>query len=239
MIDTVFISDLHLHPEEEAIGARFSAFIEWAKISVNRVYILGDFFHAWVGDDSLDDWSRGIAEQVHSLSDEGIKVYYLHGNRDFLLGKTFARLAGWEVLNEPAFITLGSETIMLMHGDSYCTKDIAHQRFRRLTRNRLFRFVFLHLPLAYRKQLADRLRKRSMMDTTKSMEVMDVVAETVINHMQHHKTRILIHGHTHKCGLTTYKEQSMELSRYVLSDWDDNPQLLCYDYTKGFYFISI
>ncbi|MFI4919905.1 MAG: UDP-2,3-diacylglucosamine diphosphatase [Legionellales bacterium] len=239
MIDVVFISDLHLCPEEQEIQKRFNQFIQWAQTSVKQVYILGDFFNAWVGDDAIDDWSTEIARQLYSLKARGIPVYYMHGNRDFLLGARYAKLAGWQVLTEPTFIELGEEKIMLAHGDSYCTDDLSHQRFRRLTRNSLFAAVFLRLNLNYRKQLVNKIRERSLMNTSKSMAQMDVVAATVISHMLKNKCPVLIHGHTHKPGLTTYEHEAHSLKRYVLSDWDDNPQLLCYDISKGLYFTHI
>ena len=236
MIDVVFISDLHLHPENKEIKSRFDAFIHWAKDSVKTIYILGDFFHAWAGDDSIDEWSMGIAKQLHSLSAAGISLFYMHGNRDFLLGNVFASHAGWKILSEPAFITLGKEKVMLVHGDRYCSKDKGHQGFRLLTRNRLFTFLFLSLPLKYREHVVGKVREFSKSNQSKSMEEMDVVTEAVINHMTRYKIATLIHGHTHKPGLNVYWHNSLELKRYVLSDWDDNPQLLCYDNTKGIYF---
>lgn len=237
MIDAVFISDLHLHPQEYAIQERFNAFLEWAKHSVKNIYILGDFFHAWAGDDTVNDWSRGIAEQLHALKKEGINVFYMHGNRDFLLGKAFAELAGWTVLSEPTIIYLDDEKIMLVHGDRYCTNDVAHQRFRLLTRNKIFPALFLSLSLKYRERLVNQVRNRSQNSLSKSMAQMDVVAESVIRHMQEHGVTKLIHGHTHRPGITKYTEDGEELTRFVLSDWDDSPQLLCYDNTKGIYFI--
>lgn len=239
MINTVFISDLHLHPEETEIQARFNAFIEWTKTSVKKIYILGDFFHAWAGDDAIDAWSLGIAKQLYELKSYGIEVFYMHGNRDFLLGKRFAQHAGWEVLSEPAFVQLGSERIMLVHGDSYCTKDISHQRFRRLTRNKLFTSLFLSLPLGWRDRLVNTVRQRSTMNYNKPPEQMDVVAKAVINHMKTHQINLLIHGHTHRFGITNYEIDGLKLKRYVLSDWDDNPHLLCYDNTKGLHFIRM
>jgi UDP-2,3-diacylglucosamine hydrolase len=238
MIDVVFISDLHLHPENKKIKSRFDAFIRWAKNSVKTIYILGDFFHAWAGDDSIDEWSMGIAKQLHSLSAAGISLFYMHGNRDFLLGNVFASHAGWKILAEPAFITLGKEKVMLAHGDRYCIKDKGHQRFRLLTRNRLFTFLFLSLPLKYREQLVGKVRELSQNNKGKSMKEMDVVTEAVTKHLSQYKLTTLIHGHTHKPGLTIYSHNSLEFKRYVLSDWDDNPRLLCYDNTKGVYFIQ-
>ncbi|QEY51507.1 UDP-2,3-diacylglucosamine diphosphatase [Legionella longbeachae] len=239
MIEVVFISDLHLHPDDQKIQERFNQFIEWAKISVKSIYILGDFFHAWAGDDSIDDWSRGIALQLYALKNMGINIFYMHGNRDFLLGSNFAQLAGWTILSEPTVIQLGHEKTLLVHGDRYCTKDLAHQRFRRLTRNRLFPYLFLKLPLKLRQRLVNQVRYRSQINQNKSIEEMDVVSEAIIQHMMHYKITQLIHGHTHKPGITNYENNSENLRRYVLSDWDDKPHLLCYDNTKGLCFAHI
>lgn len=238
MIDTVFISDLHLHPQDQAIKKHFDAFIDWAMNSIKELYILGDFFHAWVGDDGIDEWGQGIALQIRSLIEKGIKVFYMHGNRDFLVGKDFARLCGWTFLTEPTLIELGQEKVLLVHGDGYCTHDVAHQRFRTLTRNQVFCSLFLMLPLKFRKKLVNKVRERSM-TLNKPVEQMDVVVQSVLNDMKKHQVRTLIHGHTHKPGLSEYVVDDQLLKRYVLSDWDDIPKLLCYDSTKGFYFSQI
>ncbi|KTC93278.1 UDP-2,3-diacylglucosamine diphosphatase [Legionella cincinnatiensis] len=239
MIDVVFISDLHLHPENQEIQERFNQFLKWAKVSVKSIYILGDFFHAWAGDDSIDEWSRSIALQLYSLKNHGIDIFYMHGNRDFLLGRDFAQLAGWTILSEPTVIQLDQEKILLVHGDRYCAKDLAHQRFRRLTRNKVFSYFFLKLPLKLRQRLVSQVRYRSQMNQNRSMEEMDVVSEVIIKHMRHYKVTQLIHGHTHKPGITIYENNVEKLRRYVLSDWDDKPQLLCYDNTKGLCFVHV
>lgn len=236
MIDAVFISDLHLHPDDKAIEERFNNFLTWAKSSqVKKIYILGDFFHAWAGDDSIDDWSRGIANKLNELTKNNSQLFYIHGNRDFLLGKQFARLAGWTTLVEPALIHLGSKPVILAHGDCYCTKDKAHQYFRKLTRNPLFIWFFLHLPLKFRLKLVNKVRTISQ-ETNKPMEQMDVTPEVIIRQMKRLHVDTLIHGHTHKPGLTTYLEGTQQLKRYVLSDWDDTPTFLCYDNTIGIEF---
>lgn len=235
MIDAVFISDLHLHPDDKGIQDRFHSFINWAQRSVKKIYILGDFFHAWPGDDSINTWSNAIAEQICTLTQKGIEVYYMTGNRDFLLGSAFAKRAGWKVLTDPTVITLGDSKVLLVHGDRYCIKDKSHQRFRLLTRNRLFTFVFLKFPLSMRKRLVNSVRNISL-SNNKPIEQMDVVNSAVIHHMSKNNTDTLIHGHTHKPGLTNYSYKESELTRYVLSDWDDTPMLLCYDNTKGLYF---
>jgi len=239
MIDTVFISDIHLHPDDLLIQARFNAFIEWARRSVKELYILGDLFHVWVGDDDINEWSAGIADQIKQLVSQGIPVYYMHGNRDFLLGKRYASLAGWTELPQRHLIELGKEKILLAHGDQYCTKDIKHQRFRKITRNSVFKTLFLSFPLKYRKKLINEVRDRSIHDTSKTIEEMDVVAETIIHEMLQFNIQTMIHGHTHKPGLTTYPVNDLELKRYVLSDWDDTPQVLCYNNTKGLYYNQV
>lgn len=238
MIETVFISDLHLHPEDHAIQKRFNDFISWAEKSVKTIYILGDFFHAWAGDDSINDWSQGIADQLFNLTQKGITLYYMHGNRDFLLGKIFAKRAGWKTLPDPCVIKLGDESILLSHGDRYCTKDIRHQRFRRLTRNVLFKFLFLKFSLKTREGLVNKVRSISLNNPLHLMEQMDVVSEAIVSSMARYRVHVLIHGHTHKPGLTTYQEAGQQLNRYVLSDWDDTPQILCYHNTKGCYFVQ-
>jgi len=240
MIEAVFISDLHLHPSEYAIEERFRLFLKWVvQVGAKELYILGDFFYAWAGDDTRTPWSDEIASQLHRLKETGIQVFYMQGNRDFLLGKEFALRAGWIELKEPTVIYLGQEKVMLVHGDRYCTHDIAHQRFRMLTRNRLFKTLFLSLSLKYRQRLVEQVRQRSQNNITKTVEVMDVVEDTVLHHMHSHQVNRLIHGHTHRPATHRYQFHDQEYVRYVLSDWDDTPKILCYDSTKGLYFTHI
>lgn len=235
MIDAVFISDLHLNPAEPEISQRFAEFINWAAANCRRLYILGDFFHVWAGDDTLDDWSMDIAARLGQLSAQGIALYFMPGNRDFLLGDHFARLAGWTVLPDPCLIDCGQQAILLAHGDAFCTRDRAHQRFRRLTRSPWFSSLFLRLPQRLRLQLCQSVRQHSQRQQ-KSQMIMDVEIATVCQVAEAHGVSTLIHGHTHRPGLYPETNSKGNLQRYVLSDWDDRPQILCYDDTKGFYF---
>lgn len=232
----VFISDLHLHPEEPLITERFNHFIEWAATNTKTVYILGDFFHAWAGDDGLDSWSQSIAKRLLWLSKQQVTIYFMHGNRDFLLGKAFADLAGMVILPEPAIIQLGDTKILLVHGDRYCTKDKGHQWFRRLTRNRWFSHFFLRLPYKFRSQLVNKIRQHSQTNRSKPYSTMDVVVPHLLEHMQKYKVTTLIHGHTHNPGLINHCYNESIFSQYVLSDWDDNPILLCYYESKDIFF---
>ncbi|CDZ78279.1 UDP-2,3-diacylglucosamine hydrolase [Legionella massiliensis] len=235
-LEAVFISDLHLHPEEPAISSRFKAFIDWAAQNTKAVYILGDFFHAWSGDDGIDDWSKSIASQLKWLSEQDVALYYMHGNRDFLLGQAFASAAGITILPEPSVIQLGNNKILLVHGDRYCTNDKSHQWFRRLTRSSWFAKLFLRLPLQFRKKVVAQVRQHSQENYRKTPMQMDVVLKPMLAHMAKHAVTILIHGHTHKPGLRNHLYNNSEYKQYVLSDWDDSPKLLCYYKSKGFKF---
>ena len=239
MIEAVFISDLHLHPHEMDITERFNSFIQWAKRHTKCVYILGDFFHAWPGDDALDPWSEEIAKQLSLLASQGVKLYFMPGNRDFLLGERFATLASMTILKEPAVITLGGTNIALVHGDRYCTKDRGHQWLRRLTRNSIFPFLFMRLPYHVRYKLANEVRQRSQNNQSKSVESMDIVTPVMLKHMQQLQVNVLVHGHIHKPGLTTHRHEGEDYHQYVLSDWDDNPLIMCYDSPNGFYFVRL
>ncbi|WP_131783041.1 UDP-2,3-diacylglucosamine diphosphatase [Legionella gresilensis] len=239
MLEAVFISDLHLHPHEELIYDRFKSFISWAAVSTRTVYILGDFFHAWAGDDTLEEWSLDIATALKSLVNQGINVFFMHGNRDFLVGRQFAAKAGMTLLTEPTIITLAGRPVLLVHGDRYCIYDKAHQRFRKLTRNALFTSLFLCIPKKIRQKMVQRVRQHSQNNRVKSPVMMAIEPKAMLRHMQQHQVKIIIHGHTHQPGLTEHTFQDAQFEQYVLSDWDDKPKILCYHRSKGFYFNQI
>lgn len=239
MLEAVFISDLHLHPDEHLITARFDAFIDWASTNTRSVYILGDFFHVWPGDDGLEPWSKAIADRLSWLAQQNVTIYFMHGNRDFLLGNHFADAAGMSILAEPAIIQLGEHKILLAHGDRYCTNDKGHKWFRRVTRNRWFPTLFLRIPYRLRSKLVGKVRQRSQTNKNKTPFEMDVVVPSMIEHMRQQQVSILIHGHTHKPGLSNYRYNETNFSQYVLSDWDDSPKILCYDKSKSFVFNHI
>lgn len=240
MNEAVFISDLHLHPYDSDIMRRFDYFIKWAALNTKSVYILGDFFHVWAGDDAIDDWSQSVADRLSWLSARGVKLFFMHGNRDFLLGNKFANLAHMTILPDPSVIKLGDESVLLSHGDQYCTKDLGHQFLMFLTRNKLFTWLFLKLPLTTRNRIVQNVRQRSRVSKNKSLLKMDVVKSSFLSQMRKHHVKNLIHGHTHKPGLIKYLIQHDTYFKYVLSDWDDNPIILCYDYTtSGLFYLGV
>lgn len=236
MIEAVFISDLHLNPEEPAITKRFNQFVDWALINTRSIYILGDFFHVWPGDDAIDEWSMGIARRLAQLAQQGIAVYFMHGNRDFLLGETFAQAAKFTILNEPTIISLGNQKILLAHGDRYCTKDRGHQLLRRFTRNRWFPKVFLKLPFNIRHRLVNQVRKTSQNNRNKSEQQLTIVHPVMLHHVQQLTADAVIHGHIHQPEIKKHVFHGKTITQYVLSDWDDNPKIMCYDNANRFYF---
>lgn len=240
MIDVVFISDLHLSPRHPEITERFKKFVAWATNNARTVYILGDFFHAWPGDDALEGWSQDIASDLKKLSQK-VSIYFMHGNRDFLVGSAFAKQAGLQIISDPTCLELDSKTI-LAHGDQFCTKDRGHQLLRFFTRNSWFPFIFLKLPLRFRSLIVNQFRQYSQFNThkKKKSEVQtDIVVKTMINCMKKNNTQVIIHGHTHRPGLKKYTHKGGAYYQYVLSDWDKNPSILCYNQKDGFSFISL
>ncbi len=240
MLDAVFISDLHLHPDRPDILKQFDLFLKWVETRTRTLYILGDFFHAWAGDDTSTAWSNEIAARLALLHEKNIKVYFMRGNRDFLLGNAFFKRAKITGLAEPALIQLGEQQVLLVHGDRYCTKDRAHQWFRRLTRNRWFPALFMTLPAKLRKKIVMGVRLKSETNTRKKADIMDVVPEVLTRHVAACQADMVIHGHTHQPGVTEHfyqgKKQDKKYQQYILSDWDAPPLILCYNKSTGFNF---
>lgn len=236
MNEAVFISDLHLNPSDPIITERFFAFIQWAAAHTKTLYILGDFLHVWPGDDALDSWSEEIASQLAWLSLQGVTVYFMPGNRDFLLGKKFLSISNMQSLDESTVIKLGDKSILLVHGDMYCTRDKPHQWLRLFTRNRLFITLFLLLPYKFRFKVVNNVREYSQNNRQKPVNNMLVVVSSMLRHLKRFNAYTVIHGHTHKPGLTIHHDSAGEYKQYVLSDWDKSPLLMCYNITNDFYF---
>ena len=238
MNKAVFISDLHLHPDQPHILEKFRTFMAWAAKNTRSLYILGDFLHVWPGDEALDAWSEEIVDLLAKLSEQGIPVFFMTGNRDFLIGHRFLRKTKMRILSDPALIYLDAQPVLLSHGDAYCTQDKAHQRFRRLTRNRCFHFLFLCLPYSIRQSLVSQVRSYSQHNTKKLPETMQTVPAEMLKDLRRFGTDTLIHGHTHQPGLKTYPDGVKTWKEFTLSDWDENPSILCYNKSK-YEFIKI
>jgi UDP-2,3-diacylglucosamine hydrolase len=220
-MSVLFIADLHLEAERPDIVRAFLHFLETRAAGAEALYILGDFFEVWIGDDGMDDFQRSIASALRRLSDKGTRIYLMHGNRDFLLGKGFCREAGCTLLREGSVVELYGEPVLLLHGDSLCTRDESYQRLRKRLRNPLSLWLLRNLPLATRHKLARKLRDASRMRTReKAADIIDVTPEVVPQVMAERRVRTLIHGHTHRPAVHRLLVDGHNAQRIVLGDWD-------------------
>ena len=217
----LLISDLHLEEERPDITRAFLDFLSQRARSAQALYILGDFFEAWVGDDAMTPYQRSICEALRELSDSGTDVFLMHGNRDFLIGQAFCKAAGCTLLKDPSVIDFYGEPVLLMHGDSLCTRDEAYMRLRRYLRNPVTLWVLRHLPLSTRHALARKLRSESRAQTRmKANDIVDVTPDEVPRIMEHFGVKTLIHGHTHRPAIHKLQIGDLAAKRIVLGDWD-------------------
>ncbi|MBM7062058.1 UDP-2,3-diacylglucosamine diphosphatase [Pseudomonas sp. UL073] len=217
----LLISDLHLEEERPDITRAFLHFLQTRAPQAEALYILGDFFEVWIGDDAMTPFQHSIAQALRQLSAGGTRVYLMHGNRDFMIGRQFCLEAGCTLLADPTCVEMNGERVLLMHGDSLCTRDEAYMRLRRLLRNPLVLWTLRHLPLATRQTLARKLRNESRTQTRmKASEITDVTPEEVPRIMALHGATTLIHGHTHRPATHPLKIDDRAAQRIVLGDWD-------------------
>lgn len=217
----LLISDLHLQEERPDITRAFLEFLGERARSAEALYILGDFFEAWIGDDAMSPYHISICAALRHLSDSGTRIFLMHGNRDFLLGKAFCKAAGATLLRDPSVVELNGQPVLLMHGDSLCTRDRGYMKLRRVLRNPLTLFVLRHLPLSTRHKLARKLRNESRAQTrTKASDIVDVTPEQVPRVMRAHGVLTLIHGHTHRPAVHRLDVGGQPARRIVLGDWD-------------------
>jgi len=218
-----FISDLHLEESRPDITRAFVLFLNALHKKALSLYILGDFFESWIGDDENTELQVSIKQQLKLLSASGTKLFFMHGNRDFLIGEVFAQETGVTILPDPCVIDLANEKVLLMHGDSLCTGDVGYMKFRATIRNPAFLEPFLKRPIEERKITAQQLRAMSQANNqNKSMEIMDVTLEEVPKEMDNHHITTLIHGHTHRPKIHKVQLESAMGERIVLGDWDQN-----------------
>nr|WP_249684368.1 MULTISPECIES: UDP-2,3-diacylglucosamine diphosphatase [Pseudomonas] len=217
----MLISDLHLQEERPDITRAFVDLLDGRARHAEALYILGDFFEAWIGDDAMTPFQTSICQALRALSDSGTQVFLMHGNRDFLLGQAFCKAAGCTLLADPSVVEMGGEPVLLMHGDSLCTRDLAYMKMRRYLRNPLSLWILRHLPLSTRQKLARKLRSESRAQTRmKANDIVDVTAEEVPRIMQQFGVRTLVHGHTHRPAIHKLVVGDQPARRIVLGDWD-------------------
>lgn len=217
---TYFIADLHLAQNRPDMTACFLRFLQTEAIHAQNLYILGDLFEAWIGDDDDSAYINTIANALATLSSLGTTIYYIHGNRDFLLGQRFAKKSSMILLPEIELIDLYGEKVVIMHGDTLCTRDIGYQKFRTKSRSWWWQAMIKSLPLFVRKKIASNYRKKSAEATAvKSQDIMDVTPDEVVNCLESYDSQLLIHGHTHRPAIHELTANHKNAKRIVLGDW--------------------
>lgn len=221
MTHTLFISDLHLDHHHPLSAEIFFNFVQTYALTAQTIYILGDFFEVWVGDDEQSEFIAKVKTSLQTLTKRGIKVYLMGGNRDFLLGKRFAKQTGCTLLSDFTPINLYGSRVLLCHGDGLCTDDETHMLFRKYTQKKILKLLFLLLPLHLRKKIGNRLRQNSKQHTkTLATKIMDVTDLAVHHEIRHHKANFLVHGHTHRPTAVNFKVDNQECLRIVLGSWE-------------------
>jgi UDP-2,3-diacylglucosamine hydrolase len=230
-----FLSDLHLSPETPGIARLFLDYLALDARAAGRVFILGDLFEAWPGDDAIDDpeddFARGIVDALRRLADGGTGVSILHGNRDFLLGGRFAERSGASLLPDPYVLSLPGGALVLTHGDALCTGDADYQAYREEVRAPAWRENFLAKPLTQRKAIAAAMRRRSeAAKREKAAPAMDLDAAATDDFLRRHERAVMIHGHTHRPDRHEHLIDGVRVERWVLADWrEDRGEYLAWD----------
>jgi UDP-2,3-diacylglucosamine hydrolase len=232
---TLFISDLHLDPARPEITRLFGGFIDGEARGAEALYILGDLFEAWVGDDDPSDTGAFVAQRLKALADSGVPVFFMHGNRDFLVGEDFARRAGMTLLVDPTRVDLYGQAVLLMHGDTLCTDDLAYQQFRAQTRDARWQQQFLAQPLqarlafAQQARAASQARQGALRDAGTMEAITDVAADAVAAAFESNGVDTIIHGHTHRPAMHELQVGGRARRRVVLGDWYEQGSVLRVD----------
>lgn len=223
---TYFIADLHLSAERRDITDCLLRFLATDAKQADALYVLGDLFEVWIGDDDVTPFNTEIAEAFHALS-QHCPIYFIHGNRDFAIRGKWLDKAGMMLLAEQTVIDLYGTPTLLTHGDELCTKDVAYQKFRKKSRGWWWPKLMLALPLWYRRRVARKGREESKANQQGlKPEIMDVTPEEVVKAMAHHKVQRLIHGHTHRPNIHSLTVNGKPATRIVLGDWYDQGSIL-------------
>jgi len=214
---TLLLSDLHLPAQPSRLREAFVEFLEGPARKAQQVFILGDLFEYWIGDDiGLQIYAKEIS-RIAALTASGVDVYFMAGNRDFLVGKNFAEISGAQILRDPCVMKMGGVTTLLSHGDVFCTDDVGYQKWRRISRNSFIQSLFLLFPRGWRERIAGDLRSQSANNkAAKTLEIMDVNDAAIDAAFKQHDVQRIIHGHTHRPA--DHRDAS-GLERIVLADW--------------------
>ncbi len=214
----LFISDLHLSAKNTQVTTLFQHFIEKIAPTCERLFIIGDFFEYWLGADIIDTFQQSCLEKLQHLAHQGIQIYFIHGNRDFLLSQKTLKAYSIELLDETHVLTNFNKTALICHGDHLCTLDIQYQRYKKLAHNRLIQWLFLHLPQKFRRKLAAQIHQKNphgQQAENKDYTLADATPAAIDKEISLHHPNLIIHGHTHRMGLHWHAQTL----RIVLGDW--------------------
>lgn len=233
MPHTLFISDLHLAPDTQAATGSLLRFLRETAPDADALYVLGDLFEYWIGDEGLaQPFAQDVARAFHALAGGGVPVYFMHGNRDFLIGERFALASGMKLLPDPIVVDLHGTRSVLMHGDTLCSDDVEYQKFRTMVRNPAWQQAFLAKPMEERIRMAREVRGKSEQSKqVKDMAIMDVTPASVDDAFRSHGYARLIHGHTHRPARHQHEVDGHNCERWVLADWYGQGSYLSCDAT--------
>jgi UDP-2,3-diacylglucosamine hydrolase len=231
---TFFISDIHLTEKQAKIADAFLHFLNQLNASTDVLYILGDLFEAWIGDDDQTKFHSRIIQALREVTDRKIPIYFLPGNRDFLIGQTFLKDSHCQLLKEEEKISLYGMPVLLIHGDTLCTLDHSYQKMRKLFQKKWLQRLFLSMPLSFRRKIANKLRIQSGDQFKEYATWMDVTQDAVNQAMGKHHVQYLIHGHTHRPAIHQFNLNNKNATRIVLGAWELGAEILVWDET-GYY----
>lgn len=227
MQHTLFIADLHLDEKHQATTQYFLNFIQNYAQEAQALYILGDFFELWIGDDDENAYNNEIKRQLKLLNQKNIPVYFIHGNRDFLIGHKFSKETGCQILPATSIISLYGTNVLLLHGDALCSNDTKHMKFRSLTQNFFLRQLFLSLPLIIRRKIGTKLRSTSKKHhPATTHDLMGIVPATVTELLERNSVYKMIHGHIHTPRIFNFLINNQPAERIVLGAWDFQGSIL-------------
>ena len=226
----LFISDLHLEEARPEIGEQFLGFLAGPARQADALYILGDLFEAWIGDDDPSPYYAGMKQAIRELADSGVPVFFMHGNRDFMIGERFAEESGVTLLQDPHPIELFGQKVLLSHGDSLCTDDVEYQKVRAMTRNPEWQAMMLTRSVEERMAFAQQARAQSMAHgEALDMEITDVNHDAVEGMIREHGCDVLLHGHTHRPAVHPLRVDGRPVHRIVLGDWYEQGSMVEWD----------
>lgn len=227
---TYFASDMHLDDKKPELFQAFFAFLDEIRADASRIYLLGDLFEYWIGDDYQTPLIVEFKRRLRTLSDQGIDIFIMHGNRDFLIGTAFTHEIAGQLLPDPYTLRLGHKNVVLSHGDILCTDDKGYQKLRKILRNPVFKWSVSHLTLKARKKLASKLRSESAQATSmKQSDIMDVNQNSVCNLILENQADILLHGHTHRPQEHNVQINEVQKIRMVLGSWSPSGGVYAHD----------